>query len=188
MTTHPTIPAVIAAMLMAGAAGGCVSQTPVMLSSDFVVRTPTQAAAACQVDLLTVRDVRQYPETLGTIIGRPIRAPDNPQQWLVNVLRALRERGIEVAQVDERRPGSRLALEAELRDAWVSAVSTTKTASAIVHIRFLPANGEPHDRAYRGRDSSINWASGDGEVNAMMDRVFNDILEQMATDIMPICQ
>jgi hypothetical protein len=143
--------------------------------------------ATCQVDLLEARDARAYPETLGTIAGRVVRSPADPTRWLEGVLAGLAAQGIAVARVPAPRPASALALTAELRDAWVGSLSTAKTATAIVTVRFLVAGAEPVDKTYRGRDTSGNWASGDGEIEAMMERVFRDILGQLGADLAPFC-
>lgn len=186
MTQQSLVPPVIA-MLACFAMAGCISSTPVFLPAGNLVADRAVRAGSCNVDLLAARDVRQHPETLGTVLGRPVRSPEDPQAWLANVLQALRASDIEVTQRPERSTASAVAMEAELRDAWVSALSSAKTASAVVHIRYLPRDGEPVEKVYRGRDSSMNWSSGDDEIRQMMDRVFADIRAQVAKDIRPYC-
>jgi len=178
---------------------GCVSPVPLTLSESFSdpttrpvdaphppKRPPNAPPCAAIVDRLA--DVRPDPGLLGNVAGRPVRAPENVDSWLTNVMSGLGSRGIVVSfDSNPTRAVDPLMTSVTLKLAWVSDLHTSKNATTLLHVRVKRGDRVVTERDYRGADTAINWSSGDGELQRMVDRSFGRALDQIAVDLRAAC-
>lgn len=187
-------PALVAAALM-----GCASQPPYTLTGSFVDPDTSTAGAPrarsaknpapCPLLIGRVADLRTQAHILGNVAGRTVRAPENVDAWLNNVLGAgLPSRGV-TPYFDRRPQGVATPLTADvgLRLAWVSDIHTSKNATTVLNLRLKRGETLLAERDYRGADTVMNWSSGDGELQRMVDRAFGRALDQMAVDVRAAC-
>jgi hypothetical protein len=198
MSRQRLLPAVVPA-LVAAAICGCASQPPYTLTGSFADPDTSGAnaprtrvaknAAACPLLIGRVADLRAQSGVLGTVAGRTVRAPGNVDAWLNNVLGAgLASRG--VTPYFDRRPegvANPLTADVGLRLAWVSDIHTSKNATTVLNLRLKRGETVLAEHDYRGADTVMNWASGDGELQRMVDRAFGRALDQMAADLRAAC-
>lgn len=185
--------------LAAAALGGCAAPPAMTISEAFsnpgVRATPvaTQGAAAvaqsrCALVVDVVKDQRSDPTMLGSVANRPVRAPANADAWMRNVVAALQSRGIDVSfNATPDRQANVLVASLSLRTAWVSEISTSKTATTLWSMRLKRGDKEVKAADYRGVDTAMNWASGDGELQRMVDRAMGSALDSMAVDVKAAC-
>ncbi len=199
MTPRPGRPGAPVAWLMAAMLLGCASQPPYTLTGSFADpdTTPANAsriraaknAPACPLQIGVVSDLRTQPGILGNVAGRTVRAPDSVEAWLNNVLGAgLASRGVK-PYFDRRPEGvtDPLTADVALRLAWVSDLHTSKSATAVLNLRLKRGESVLREQDYRGMDTVMNWSSGDGELQRMVDRAFGRALDQMAVDLRAAC-
>jgi hypothetical protein len=107
--------------------------------------------------------------------------------WLRNVVAGLESRGV-IPHFDTN-PGeaSPLVASLSLRMAWVSEIHTSKTATTLWRLKLTRGESVLVDRDYRGSNTVMNWSSGDGELQRMVDRAFGGALDQIAGDVRAIC-
>jgi hypothetical protein len=141
-------------------------------------------ATHCPVRITEVSDARRAPETLGIVAGRPVRAPEDRTAWVRSMTDALGPRGFDVTYGDT---GPGLPVQVRLTTAWVTAVSTNKTANLVLHARIARPDAEPIERDYRGDLTNLNWNSTDTELKHLVDRVIAEALDHMAADLAPLC-
>lgn len=184
----------VAAML-----SGCAVPPPYTLTGSFADPDTSTAnaprvrvarnATPCPLQIGRVSDLRTQPAILGNVAGRTVRAPESVEAWLNNVLGAgLASRG--VAPHFDRRPASvtdPLTADVALRTAWVSNLHTSKSATVVLNLRLKRGEAMLKEQDYRGADTVMNWASGDGELQRMVDRAFGRALDQMAVDVRAAC-
>ncbi|HEX6397024.1 MAG TPA: hypothetical protein VFZ95_06345, partial [Steroidobacteraceae bacterium] len=143
----------------------------------------------CPLQIGRVADLRTQPAILGNVAGRTVRAPESVEAWLNNVLGAgLRSRGI--SPYFDRRPegvADPLTADVALRTAWVSDLHTSKSSTAVLNLRLMRGDSVVKTQDYRGTDTVMNWASGDGELQRMIDRAFGRALDQIAADVRAAC-
>jgi hypothetical protein len=186
---------IVAAALAAATLAGCVSQAPMTLSERFsdpdtrAVNAPRlpRRATPCALIVTAIADTRAEPALLGRVAGRPVRAPDDVSLWLRNVVAGLESRGV-IPHFDTN-PGeaSPLVASLSLRMAWVSEIHTSKTATTLWRLKLTRGESVLVDRDYRGSNTVMNWSSGDGELQRMVDRAFGGALDQIAGDVRAIC-
>lgn len=190
---------VLAGWLAVAALSGCTTSPPYTLTGSFAdpdTSTPSaprarfgKNAASCPLQIGRVSDLRAQPAILGNVAGRAVRAPESVEAWLNNVLGAgLRSRG--VAPYFDRRPegvNDPLTADVALRTAWVSDLHTSKNATAVLSLRLMRGDSVLKTQDYRGADTVMNWASGDGELQRMVDRAFGRALDQIAADVRATC-
>jgi len=189
----------IVAVLVAAALGGCASQPPYTLTGSFADPDTSTAnaprvraskdAAHCPLQIDRIADLRTDPGILGNVAGRTVRAPESVDAWLHNVLGAgLASRGV-TPHFDRRPQGvaDPLTADVALRTAWVSDIHTSKSATAVLNLRLKRGEALLGERDYRGADTVLNWSSGDGELQRMVDRAFGRALDQIARDVRAAC-
>jgi hypothetical protein len=199
MTRRPGLFGASVAWVLAATLLGCASQSPYRLTGSFAdpdtspANAPRSRAAKnappCPLQIGVVSDLRMQPGILGNVGGRTVRAPESVEAWLNNVLGAgLASRGI-TPYFDRRPEGvtDPLTADVALRLAWVSDLHTSKTATAVLNLRLKRGESVLREHDYRGMDTVMNWSSGDGELQRMVDRAFGRALDQMATDLRAAC-
>jgi hypothetical protein len=117
-----------------------------------------------------------------------VQSPDDAQAWMRSVINGLRESGVTVAFADDAddTPGVLNAV-VTLKSAWVSSVATSKTASVVLTLAYRGSGGFAKETDYRGRVSSVNWASSDSELQGLVNNSFARALSQVATDLHGLC-
>ena len=185
--------------LAAALLAGCVSPVPLTLSESFsdpatrpvdAPHPPRRApnAPPCVAIVDRLADVRTDPGLLGNVAGRPVRAPENVDSWLTNVMSGLGSRGIAVSfDSNPAHAADPLMTSVTLKLAWVSDLHTSKNATTLLHVRVKRGDNVVTERDYRGADTAINWSSGDGELQRMVDRSFGRALDQIAVDLRAAC-
>ncbi len=181
------------------ALSGCAAPPPYTLTGSFADPDTSPASAPrvraartatpCPLQIGRVSDLRTQPGILGNVAGRTVRAPESVEAWLHNVLGAgLASRGI-TPHFDRRPEGvaDPLMADVALRTAWVSDLHTSKSATAVLNLRLKRGEALLGERDYRGADTVMNWASGDGELQRMVDRAFGRALDQIAVDLRAAC-
>jgi len=186
----------LAALGVALAAGGCVPQQSLVLSSHYtppvsdvrVTRVPARGRSVCLVGIISLKDERADPTTLGTVLGRPVRPPPDVMQWLQQIMLALNAPGLSVVLNDAPSAGTRL--EVELVTAWVTELRTAKSANIVLRVTYHHGDGGAAEapKLYRGAASSIDWNAGDGELQRMIDRALAGIVAQMQSDLLAGCR
>jgi hypothetical protein len=174
----------IAAVLAALSLIGCVSPVPMTLSEQFsnpatrpanAPRLP-KTTAPCMVVVSSIADTRTEPRLLGSVAGRPVKAPEEVSLWLHNVVAGLESRGVVPA------------FDTNPTHAWVSEIHTSKTATTLMRMKLSRGESVLKERDYRGSDTVMNWSSGDGELQHMVDRAFGVALDQIAEDLRASCK
>lgn len=168
----------------------CAPQQPLVVDTSFAEQRPAtrstgvQSRQSCRVYILEIKDERRSPELLGVVAGRAVRAPENVQEWMRNTLTGLSARGVvpEFGITTPTTPTS-LALSISLQLASVTNIRANKSANVQFSVTYLQS-GTSELRSYRGMYAATNWASGDGELQRLVDRAFGKALDQLAADIL----
>jgi hypothetical protein len=160
-------------------------------SATYTPRAVPRAAVAkgtCRLRVLEIQDDRMDPSVLGSVAGRTVHAPTDAQAWLRSVIAGLDRSGILVEFAPDAAPGiADLDARAELNTAWVSSATTAKTASVVLYLQLLRADQLVKTADYRGSISSPNWSSTQDEIQRMIDRAFDQVIAEAASDIRSVC-
>lgn len=163
--------------------------SPVVISEIFVssgnwpeIRTRPE----CALRITEITDQRMDSSTFGMVAGRPVRAPADQQAWLRSVLLELAKHGIAVSFGTDA-PAAGLSARVELKKAWVGGISTSKTSSVVIGLRYARGGAEIKAADYRGSVSSVDWAAGAEEIEDMLGEALDQTLIQIATDTAQLC-
>jgi hypothetical protein len=74
---------------------------------------------------------------------------------------------------------------ARLVTAWVSTTSTSMNGTVVIAVRQHDGDEET---IYRGAATVMNWASGEGEIQSLMDRAFEQMLVKLSADLKGRCE
>jgi len=169
----------------------CVSTKPVNLSEHF---TPPRAAigtahvpagGACVVTLAHIRDLRSDTQSMGYIGARPVRAADTAA-WLRSGFQSLnRDPRIKIA--DGTSGASGLVLNVEMLKAYMISITTDKSATLVLRVRYTAGNAPVQEQIYRGTNTSSNWDAGDGETQTAFDAALEQALLSIDADIVARC-
>jgi len=176
---------------------GCASRPPMTVSESFsnprpaAVSVPVSRAkspSACQLVVDNITDQRSDPTILGSVAGRAVHAPANTGAWLQNVVAGFDSRDIDVRfDTNAAHEATPLVASLTLRIAWVSDISTSKTANTLWHMRLRRGETQLVDADFRGADAVMNWSSGDGELQRLVDRAMGKALDLMAGEVRAAC-
>jgi hypothetical protein len=129
------------------------------------------------------------PQVLGQVAGRSVRAPADTKAWVREIMADLKQLGVMVQfGADSPAKPSAIDARAELKTAWVSSVTTAKTASVVLSMQYLRGGALLKAADYRGSISRANWNSGDAEIQRMVDSAFTEVLTQVTADLRTLCQ
>lgn len=180
--------AALAAALLAGL-GACAAPEPIVVSAGSVgpavpapsARTPPVAGAAqCKVKIAGIRDLRDSSASLGEIGLRPIQSQD-VQAWVRDSLETLAQ-DPRIALVQDAGE-ARLELNVEIVKAYVQTLTQAKAANVVLRVRYAAGD----EQVYRGRDDSVNWASGVGETNSALGRALGRLNADIRADVLRRC-
>jgi hypothetical protein len=142
----------------------------------------------CNLAVTEVSDLRRDPSTIGSIGGRVVHGPADPQAWMRNVLAGLGAYGATVSfPASAAAAPEELAISVTLMTAWVSGISTAKTSSVVVQVRYRRDGALLKDMRYRGAESDVNWFNSSDEIQAMIDDAMTQVLHTMSDDLVILC-
>jgi hypothetical protein len=168
------------------------AQTPFIVSQEYrerlVAGNAREMPAACRVAFAEVEDGRRDRTMLGNVARRQVRSPPDTIAWIRSVLSGLRHRGIDVL-FEGAPPADANALSADVRllVAWVTSIRTNKSANAAIRFRLRRGDEIVFERDYRGAETTMNWASGDRELQKVIDTAFGRLLDAVAPDLLAVC-
>ncbi len=150
---------------------------------DLPKKTPV-----CAVTVTGLVDNRRSPEMIGVFDGRAVHAPEDRDAWLKSVIGALKSRKIELRFSDDQLPAvSGITAQISLVKAWIANTNSNMSASVVMQLKATTPEGQTLDLPYRGGGSHINWASGFGELQRVMDVAIGRSLDAMAADLHKLC-
>jgi len=136
-----------------------------------------------------VVDRRMDPATFGNV-HRIVRAPEDPIAWIRDVVRELEKQGIDVTFRDEaerQRDLPTLDADVELLTVWVSGLATSMAAGAVFRFDYRRDATPLTNATYRGNETDMNWSSGTGEIQSVINRSVLSVLTQAGEDIRRLC-
>jgi len=166
---------------------GCAPMTASTAYTPRVAMSNAVARVSCTLHVVKVIDDRMDPTVLGSVGGRTVKGPPDPQAWLHSVIGGLRNTGIAVVFGDAETTSADLSAKAELKTAWVSSAATAKIASVVLNLQYFRSGSMIKSADYRGSISTPNWSSGQHEIQSMIDRAFDQALSQAAADTLAAC-
>jgi hypothetical protein len=193
MKTVTAAPGFAATMLLLSGAAVVAAPKPMTLAPvysdsigselDISKKTPI-----CAVTVTGLVDNRRSPEMIGVFSGRAIHAPEDRDTWLKSLIAALKSRKIDVrfADASSAEVGG-IAAEIALNKAWIANTNSNMSASVVFQLKATTPAGQALDLPYRGGGSHINWASGFGELQRVMDVAIARSLDAMAADLHKLC-
>jgi hypothetical protein len=177
----------LAAVCLIFVVAGCAPMTASTAYTPRVAMSKTVAHVSCTLRVVNVIDDRMDPTVLGNVGGRTVKGPPDPQAWLHSVIGGLRNTGIEVQFGEADTTSAELSAKAELKTAWVSSAATAKIASVVLNLQYFRSGSMIKSADYRGSISTLNWSSGQQEIQSMIDRAFDQALSQAAADTLAAC-
>lgn len=194
MRSVPALAPVIAACaLVAEPSTADAARDPFTLSHEYQERltrgaATNRAGTSCRVHFERIEDGRRDRTTLGNVAKRQVRSPADSLAWIRNVLSGLRHRGIEVRfEPADAADAGALAADARLLVAWVSDIRANKSANAAMRIQVRRGTAVALERDYRGVETTMNFASGDRELQKVVDTAFGRMLDHLAPDLLALC-
>ncbi|RZF24878.1 hypothetical protein EVC45_36325 [Paraburkholderia sp. UYCP14C] len=76
-----------------------------------------------------------------------------------------------------------VTLEVDLLKAWINEVNSSVATSLVFKVRYFRLNVLLKEKIYRGGDTSVNWASGQGEIQSHFDASMQKVLQQVHGDL-----
>jgi hypothetical protein len=172
------------------------STSPVLLSNEYTYIPDSgdnkilseNLGKVCQLNIVSIKDVRSNHKYLGNLGLRPVYV-DDIIEWIKNWIRILEKDGYYVSfnQEDKEKKEKSIDVEIELKKAYIRSIATTKSSSLVLGVRFFKGQNLLNELNYRGSDTCINWASSEEEINNSFNRSFSSILTQMRSDIESYC-
>lgn len=129
-----------------------------------------------------IEDARQDKESLGSVAGRNFgNTPLEPwvEQELLGMGTGI---FIPVAKPLPNVPAS-LNLKARILKAYLSALSTSKTAAVVIECEFSTPNGIATTQIYRGQYQSLNWNSNEDEATNAIRQALNRCIEKIRAEL-----
>ena len=160
-----------------------------VLSEAFEDTHPNATGGApCRMLVALITDARSERTTVGNVAGRPVRPPADVDAWLRNVISALSARGVDAVLGPGSSPDAQtLVADMELKIAWLSSVSTSKSTTFVWHLRLRRGDTLLVDKHIRGADTVVNWSSRDAELQRAVNRALGKSLDLMAGEIRAQC-
>ena len=143
------------------------------------------ASAACSFYLQPVADLRADKVDMGTAGGRPVHVEDMAG-WLTVSIESLHAAGFRVDT--QAREDDRLVVHVALLKAYMHDMITSISTNVVVRVDYLGVDGSTlGQQIYRGVDTSMDWAAGDGEINTDFRLATTDLLKQMEQELSHYC-
>jgi hypothetical protein len=170
---------------------GCApaAPPPVTLSAEVSGSGSIDALQGCVVAITQVIDARTDPVHLGVYAGKAIKAPDDREAWLRNIVEGLRRHGVQPTVADnpaphESKQGYRIVLE----KAWVSNTHDDIAASVLLRLDG-PGDGTGSAPArFRGtKQKTTYFSSGNSKLQAGLDAAIDEALSGMASHLRKTC-
>lgn len=171
---------------------GCVNAKPIQLSQSFMPPSVSRWALAagkattpCQVELVSITDLRADTNGMGALGSRNVSLPD-AAAWVRSGFESLRH-DARISLVAAGASARALGVSVELVKAYTSAINTEIVSNVVVRVRYMTEGLPAGEMIFRGVDNAINWASGDGEVADSLNRALQEIVVAADKDILARC-
>lgn len=129
-----------------------------------------------------VKDSRLAPSTMGQVGLRTIKSPIDVTGWVRSSFATLNcSSSSRVAAQPETM--NAVTLEVDLLKAWINEVNSSVATSLVFKVRYFRLNVLLKEKIYRGGDTSVNWASGQGEIQSHFDASMQKVLQQVHGDL-----
>jgi hypothetical protein len=185
-------------LAIGGALHGCAT-APVTVRQSYappstttrngaVSKPKAAATVTCAAHVLSLKDSRTDPTFLGVVAGRSVRSPGEGAEWIGNMLSSgLQHKGVGMS-IAPQSPAEQhvVVAEARLLTAWVASVTTSMNGTVVVAVRHNETDAE--EKIYRGSSTVMNWASGEGEIQGLLDRAFEQMLVKLSADLQARCK
>lgn len=165
---------------------GCIgppAKLDLKSSTPAKIQVSESSIGSRAVVLITrVEDARQDKESLGSVAGRTFgNTPLEP--WVEQELLGMGT-GLFVA-VTKPLPNSpaSLHLKARILKAYLSGLSTSKTAAVVIECEFITPTGSGDTRIYRGQYQSLNWNSNEDEATNAIRQALNRCVDKIRADL-----
>lgn len=177
-------------LLVLAPLGGCVSSTPMKFSGNSFVAPDAysgrskpegveKAESACDVRVGNFVDKRSDRSSLGSVAGRPLQAKnlgDMVEQGYRHHLSSMPSiRLVDDSSAEVTTP---VVVEGEILKAYMHSIATSMAANVALRIRLSNGGETADEHIVRGRDTSLNWASGDGELQEGLSAAMLQAAEQ----------
>lgn len=179
-----------AAVVLAASLSGCVT-TPIQLDGHQMGGSTTataapqkrlaRRAALPRVAIAPIED-RRSGDSAGYVAGRTVTVKA-PGAWLDGQLAAMSSAAFEVVSEGELDPAPALVVHPRVLKAYMSAMSTSKTAVVVLEVETVAPDGQATTHQYRGQYVSVNWASGEDEVKEALRSAALSCLDQLRVDL-----
>jgi hypothetical protein len=187
------------AVCCGGALGGC-SVGPVTLKLAYQASsdrsgTGSPRAVPCRIGIATVTDGRPdiSRNSLGDRGSGPVAAEHVPE-WVGEGLNTLVEQRLATWARSSASPASAGAAAepgviaaVSIRRLYTRAVATDLEAVIVLEVRYTPLDGPALQRDYRASAQKLNWFAAEGEVQDVLNRALEDVVQQIAGDLAAVC-
>lgn len=171
------------------------AKDPIALSTQY---TPPRAWPAkpyrhakgggdCHIHLGDVRDVRADAQAMGSLGLRQVHAADSAA-WIRSGLESL-NRDYRITVVDKLAAGDPgIDLNVELVKSYIETITTVKSASVVLRVRYRRQGVALDEQYYRGVETGTNWANGIDETQSAFDSALAEILLAIDRDVITRCK
>ena len=139
----------------------------------------------CRLRIASVRDTRVDPGSVGSMGPVAVHFADTAG-WIGSALNSLaRDPAIRIvtdySQAD-------LVLDVEIVKAYISTITTEKTAKVVLHVRTSGRGVTARDDYYSGSDMSLNWVGGRAETEGALNDALTNAVRQIDRDVVTWCR
>ena len=195
MTTRPTRPT---AARIAGAIALCLAlSAPAVAAEPYVPLDMTAAMGPpaptppkqgklgppCRLHIAGITDTRPDP-TMG-YMGRGVVMASDAPGWIRSGLVTLR--GDARWSLVDRPEDADMVLEVEILKSYIFPVTTSKSASVVLRIRYSHSGGPLGENIYRGARDSVNWAGTKEETAGLLNRALLAAVDLTKADLVKGC-
>lgn len=135
-------------------------------------------ADACPVRLQGFQDGRTHKTSLGGVAGRTLEAENFPAMVEQGFAYRLREYASVRLLPGDDAVTPAVNVRGEIMKAYMKSVATSMVANVVMRISFGLPDGEQNVITVRGKDTSVNWANGDNEMQRSLSLALIDAVEK----------
>jgi hypothetical protein len=165
---------------------------PMVLSATL---TPPVAVSVipepvCTVRVREIQDLRSDPGMIGVYMGKAVKAPEDRDLWLSNMLGQLRYFRVRVLTADEALDETVPEVAVFLEKAWVTNAYADVAASVVLRADEVDAAGTVSQVRFRGtQQKTTYWTFGidEGKIQRGLDSASSMALEQLASHLISRC-